>query len=111
MTAIGAILLLVSVLTDVAGQTFFKLALERGTRSPFVEPLLWLGVATYALQFGCWLLVLTSLPLSYAFPVGALAYPGVVLAGRMVLGEHVSLRRWLGAAAVSIGVGIVAVTL
>jgi drug/metabolite transporter (DMT)-like permease len=45
--------------------------------------------------------------LSLLFPAGALAYCGVVLAGKVVLGETVSRRRWLATLVITVGVMLV----
>jgi drug/metabolite transporter (DMT)-like permease len=47
--------------------------------------------------------------LSLLFPAAALAYCGVVLAGKVVLGETVSRRRWLGTLVITLGVMLVAI--
>jgi drug/metabolite transporter (DMT)-like permease len=47
--------------------------------------------------------------LSLLFPAAALAYCGVVLAGKVILGETVSRRRWLGTMVITAGVMLVAV--
>ncbi len=41
--------------------------------------------------------------MSLLFPAAALAYCGVVLAGKVVLGETVSRRRWLGTLVITLG--------
>ncbi len=111
------LLLLGSVLCDVIGQTCFKRGVGRGgaptggarafLRSLLGSPWVGLGVAVYGLEFVLWFAALSRAPLSFAFPVAALSYVGVVLASRFVLHERVSLRRWLGTAAIVIGVVLV----
>ena len=46
---------------------------------------------------------------SVLFPLAALAYCLVVLAGRVVLKETVSGRRWLGTLVITLGVMLVAI--
>ena len=113
-------LLIGSVLCDVGGQVLFKLGLREDSgpsrggvagfllglvRSPFIA----LGVLVYALEFVFWFGALTLAPLSLAIPFAALSYCGVVLASRLILREHVSARRWLGAVVIAAGVAIVSV--
>ncbi len=112
------LLLLGSVCCDVIGQVCFKLGVGhehadagRGARAFLLRlvgsPWVALGVVVYALEFVLWFAALSRAPLSFAFPVAALSYVGVVLASRFVLRERVSLRRWLGTAAIVIGVALV----
>lgn len=113
------LLLFGSVVCDVIGQVCFKLGvgsadhsrdssaralLGRLVGSPWIA----LGIAVYVAEFLLWFAALSRAPLSFAFPVAALSYVGVVLASRLVLRERVSLRRWLGTAAIVIGVALVA---
>jgi drug/metabolite transporter (DMT)-like permease len=109
-------LILGSCACDVAGQVCFKLgiggdAAGSGPRAllgkVFASPLIGIGVAVYALEFVLWFSALSRAQLSFAFPFAALTYVGVVLASRLVLHEHVSLRRWLGIGAIVVGVALV----
>lgn len=110
------------VVLDVIGQLAFKMGLDRlpeltgGFRllgfcqQLFGAPLLWTGIFAYVLEFLSWLLVLSMAPLSLVFPAAALSYCGVVLAGRVVLKEHISRRRWLGTLLITAGVMLVCTT-
>lgn len=75
----------------------------------FNAPLLWAGVGAYVIEFFVWLEALSRAPLSLLFPLAALAYCLVVLAGRVVLKETVSGRRWLGTLVITLGVMLVAI--
>lgn len=116
------LLIALCVLLDVIGQLAFKRGLDRlpeqtgGFRlrsfwlQLFAAPLLWVGIGAYIVEFLLWLEVLSLAPLSLAFPAASLSYCGVVLAGRLVLGETVSRRRWLGTLAITGGVMLVIAT-
>ena len=103
LTLTVVLLVAFSIVLDVIGQLCFKLGLDRlpelegGFRlnafwgQVFNAPLLWAGIGAYALLF----------------PAGALAYCGVVLAGKVVLGETVSRRRWLATLVITVGVMLV----
>ena len=112
------LLLLGSVCCDVVGQVCFKLGVGRGAAADVSgargfllrligSPWVALGVVVYALEFVLWFAALSRAPLSFAFPVAALSYVGVVLASRLVLRERISLQRWLGTTTIVIGVALV----
>ncbi|RZI32518.1 EamA family transporter [Pseudomonas orientalis] len=121
MTLTVVLLLAFSILLDVIGQLCFKLGVDRlpqlegGFRlrafwgQVFNAPLLWAGVGAYVIEFFVWLEALSRAPLSLLFPLAALAYCLVVLAGRVVLKETVSRRRWLGTLVITFGVMLVAI--
>ncbi|NMX68526.1 transporter [Pseudomonas sp. WS 5111] len=121
MTLTVVLLVAISIVLDVIGQLCFKLGLDRlpelsgGFRlsafwgQVFNAPLLWAGIGAYVIEFFVWLEALSRAPLSLLFPAAALAYCGVVLAGKVVLGETVSRRRWLGTMVITAGVMLVAV--
>ena len=105
-----------AILGDIFGQLCFKAGLggaDSADASRLVwlkvatTPLIWLGVAIYAVEIGAWLFVLSRIPLSYAFPLASLSYCGVALASHFILKEPVSRRRWLGAALIALGVAMV----
>ncbi|MDR3388500.1 MAG: EamA family transporter [Rudaea sp.] len=114
-------LLATTVLCDVAGQVCFKLGVghdddagikRRAGIAGFVLDLIgspWVvsGLLIYVVEFIVWFAALSLAPLSVAFPFMALSYCGVVVASRWILKERVSLRRWLGTAAVAGGVALV----
>ena len=109
-------LLAATVVLDIIGQVFFKLGVGHdeghtggvgGFLGDLVSPWIVAGVIVYVGEFIVWFAALTRAPLSEAFPFNALAYVGVVLASRYVLHEKVSMRRWLGTAAIALGVTLV----
>ena len=121
MTLTVVLLLAFSIVLDVIGQLCFKLGVDRlpqldgGFRlrafwgQVFNAPLLWAGVGAYVIEFFVWLEALSRAPLSLLVPLAALAYCLVVLAGRVVLKETVSRRRWLGTLVITLGVMLVAI--
>ncbi|WP_247257959.1 transporter [Pseudomonas moorei] len=121
MTFTVIMLVACSIVMDVIGQLCFKLGLDRlpelegGFRlnafwgQVFNAPLLWCGIGAFVVEFLVWLEALSRAPLSLLFPAAALAYCGVVLASKLVLGETVSRRRWMGTLVISAGVMLVCV--
>lgn len=68
---------------------------------------IWLGIAFLLTFFLLYLLVLSWADYSYVMPASAFGYAVVAFLGVAVLGEAVSMRRWLGVALICIGVMLV----
>ena len=115
------LLVLVSVGFAIVGQLTLKSAMTRvgpigaadlATPGATIlgalrEPRLWLGLAAFGISALFWLIVLSRVPLSVAYPFAGLSYVGVVAFSRLVLHEHVPLLRWVGVVVVAIGIAIV----
>lgn len=65
------------------------------------------GLACYALSAALWLVVLSRMPLSMAYPLISLGIAAVVLLSAVLLGETVSAARILGTALIVLGVGLI----
>jgi drug/metabolite transporter (DMT)-like permease len=91
-------------------QLSFKVGADKaGQAKGFVgnvlrQPLVWLGVAIWAIESIAWVMVLQTTPLSVAYPVMTLSYAAVPLVGVLVLKEKMSARQWAGAALIFAGV-------
>src|ERR1700676_5014044 len=72
------------------------------------SPLVWLGIIFVIISFISWLYVLRYIPLSIAFPLSRVVDVLIPLSCWLILGEHISPRRWLGISLVVIGLAIVA---
>ena len=70
------------------------------------SPQVLIGLLAYALSSIIWLVVLTRLPLSVAYPFGALSYVLVVLTSAM-LGEQISISRLIGVSLIISGIIII----
>lgn len=70
------------------------------------RPVVWLGIASYAVSSLLWLVALSRVPLSVAYPFGALSYVIVVLVA-LAAGETVPPMRWLGVALIVGGIWLV----
>lgn len=118
---IVGLLLIVSVSFAVAGQLTLKTAMERVGRigtaevaAPLEtisrvakEPLLWIGLTLFGISALFWLVVLSHVPLSVAYPVVGLSYVIIVAAARFVLHEHVPMMRWAGVVIVGLGIAVI----
>lgn len=70
------------------------------------EPLVLFGFACFAMSSISWLIVLSRVPLSVAYPFGALSYVIVVVVA-LITGEQITLLRWAGVALIVIGIWLV----
>ena len=76
-------------------------------RRIFSSPYIILAMPLYAGAFLLWTVVLSRLPLSFAYPLLALTYVLVPLAASLVLHESLSVQQWLGITLVVLGVALV----
>ncbi|MDQ3620347.1 MAG: hypothetical protein M3391_09505 [Actinomycetota bacterium] len=114
-------LVLVSVAFSVAGQLTLRSAMDRvgfigraEVSAPLTtasrvakEPLLWFGLFLFGVSAIFWLVVLSRVPLSVAYPFVGLSYILIVAFSRFVLDEGVPLLRWVGVIVVAVGIVIV----
>lgn len=118
------ILALFSVFLATAGQLVLKTGMTRvgyigGERLGKPVALLvqlistWqvvLGLGLFFISAGFWLLVLSRVPLSFAYPFAGLTYLLIALFGKFVLREQVPGVRWLGIAMIIVGILVVGKT-
>lgn len=67
-----------------------------------------IGIAFNAISFFSFLALLSVAELSFAVPATGVSYILKTALSQWYLGEHVSSRRWLGAACVAVGVYLIA---
>jgi drug/metabolite transporter (DMT)-like permease len=111
----------VSVSFAVAGQITLKSAMDRIGRIGSAqvseagdtllraarEPRLWLGLFLFGVSALFWLVVLSRVDLSIAYPMVGVSYILVVLFARLFLNEHVPSTRWIGVIVVAMGIAII----
>jgi multidrug transporter EmrE-like cation transporter len=73
-----------------------------------VEPHFIGGVACYGVSLIVWILGLSRVPVSIAYPILSLGYVINAIAAHYLLGESVTLSRWLGIGFIILGVWLVA---
>ncbi len=66
-----------------------------------------LGLTLFVLSAVAWLIVVSRVPLSFAYPFVGITYVLLALFGKFVLKEHVPNLRWLGVALIVAGVVLV----
>lgn len=111
-----------SVALSVGGQLVLKLGVGRiGTvvtpslasmgeffRQALFNPFVVAGFLMYGLSALLWLIVLSRLDLSYAYPFLALNFVLIALVSRMVLGESIPTVRWIGLVLICVGIVLAA---
>jgi undecaprenyl phosphate-alpha-L-ara4N flippase subunit ArnE len=80
---------------------------ERRKYWSFVSP----AIVAHVTRLALWFLLLSTLPLGIAIPLLGINYLAIAVAGRLVFGERVNRRRWLGTALVVAGFALVATSL
>ena len=71
------------------------------------SPLVVLGLGCYVAGAASWLVVLSRLPLSLAYPIVAVSYAITPILAWMLFGESVPATRWLGIVAICAGIVLV----
>jgi multidrug transporter EmrE-like cation transporter len=120
MTAPAFAFLLCGVLLNAAAQLFLKAgtnALGVLTLSRDWPNMLWrmatevhviAGLACYAVSVVVWIIGLSRVPVSMAYPLLSLGYVVNAIAAYYLFGEAVTLTRWLGIGFIIAGVWLVA---
>lgn len=121
---ISLLLILAAVVAGITGQLSLKMGMNHaGTidgsslahpvetlRNVVRSPMVWVGLALYGLGAVAWLIVLSRLDLSFAYPFIALSYAITPILACRLLDEPVSGLRWLGIVVIILGVVIVSRT-
>ena len=74
------------------------------------EPRVVIGLVFFAVSASMWLIVLSRIPLSLAYPFAGLTYVFVTAFSKWVLHEHVPPLRWFALSLIVAGVVLVGVT-
>ena len=85
-------------------------SLLRFLRQALREAVFWLGIGLLALGFFSLLAILSWQDVSFVIPATALGYVAGALAARLMLGERLTLLRWVGIVLVSVGVALVSLS-
>lgn len=120
MTSIILLILLTAVL-NTAAQLLLKAGMSRIGEFGFAahnfmpialkiisSPFILLGLLIYVTSVSLWLLVLSRVPVSIAYPMTSLAYIFNVLGAYIIFGEHINLIQILGIFVIIFGVYLIA---
>ena len=119
--AVSLGLLVVSVVFAIAGQFTLKAAMNEigrigrsQVKTPVVtvvraakEPRLWAGLFLFGISALFWLVVLSRVSLSIAYPMVGLSYIVVVVVSKFFLHESVPPLRWLGVSVIALGIAVI----
>jgi len=111
-------LVLFSVLAAAGGQLILKHGMQLATNKQkaaggslvigaATSPWVWLGLAVFGISAVVWLVVLSRVPLSLAYPFNAFGYLVILTASIVVLHERANLFTWAGTTLVVAGLVIV----
>lgn len=76
----------------------------------YLNPLILLGTIIYAISLILWVVILSKIDLSYAYPLASLNYPFVAFLSQVLFKEKVSRLRWLSIAIIVLGVILVSLS-
>ncbi len=68
------------------------------------NPWLWIGIAFYLINFFLWIILLSRVDLSVAFPISSFTYIFVPILAIIFLHEQVPLMRWAGIVLIITGI-------
>lgn len=122
--AVSFAMIFLSIFIAVAGQFFLKTGMThvgRISSASIAAPIqtvmsiarvyqVWLGLLFYGLSALVWLVVLSRVDLSLAYPMVGFSYVLVLLISAILLKEHVGYLRWLGAFIICFGVFLISRT-
>nr|WP_320190506.1 SMR family transporter [uncultured Desulfobacter sp.] len=86
---------------------YFEFSLRNSSHIFFavaLSPYILAGLTCYVVSVGVWLLVLSRVEVSYAYPLLSIGYIVTAFAGWFFFQESLSLTRWIGIAVICIGV-------
>jgi len=109
------LLILLDIALVVAGQFFMKFGINKVgsfTEMPlgeflaksFTSYLVLLGILLYAISAVVWIIVLSKVNLSFAYPMLSLGYIFILFVSYFLLGENITVLRILGVALIMIGI-------
>ena len=90
--------------TGVTGHSFKDI---NSILAVFTSPLILLGIVVYGLTTILWLYILSQAQISFVYPIQALAFIFVLIAGVFLFHESVSITRIIGIAVIFLGVVLI----
>ncbi len=117
----SVLLILLSISIAVGGQLMLKIGIDRigingfGSMKSLISlfsgvirsPMVLTGLFLYLISAAIWLVVLSTVDLSFAYPFIGFTYVMVLVLSKFILKEEVNPLRWLGAFIITIGVVVI----
>ena len=117
----SVLLILLSISIAVGGQLMLKIGIDRigvtglGSMKALTSlfsgiirsPMVLTGLFLYLISAAIWLVVLSTVDLSFAYPFIGLTYVMVLVLSRFILKEEVNPLRWIGAFIITVGVVVI----
>ena len=115
---VNFLLLFVSISLAIVGQLLMKQGMMIFGKFPVTslfsniipmvfQPFVFMGIVTFGISSIFWLVVLSRIELSLAYPLVSVAYIVVALFSYFVFKENVSMIRWIGILTICLGVYLV----
>ena len=115
------LLILISISIAVGGQILLKIGMNRigniavNSMSSLghlflgvvKSPIVLIGLFMYVISAAIWLVVISAVDLSFAYPFIGLTYVLILIVSKFILKESVNPIRWAGAAIITIGVVVI----
>ena len=114
MTPLATLLWGSNLLVDTLGHMSFKAAAKNTGdleglshwKAMASGPMMWIGIACCVAESWLWLALLSYVPLSQGVLVGSINIIGVMIGGRLLFGEKLTLARSAGIGLIALGVGL-----
>jgi len=117
----SVLLILLSISIAVAGQILLKIGIDSigvngiGSTKALISlfsgiiksPIVLTGLFLYFISAAIWLVILSTVDLSFAYPFIGLSYVLVLILSKFILKEEVNPIRWIGAFIITAGVVII----
>ena len=115
---VNYLLLVISISLAITGQLLMKQGMMIFGKFPVKElmtrlipmlfqPYVLAGLLCFGVSSVFWLVILSRIDLSYAYPMVSIGYIAVVLFSYFVFKENVSLIRWMGVITICAGVFLI----
>ena len=117
----SVMLILLSISIAVTGQILLKIGIHRigvsgiGSMKTLISlfsgiirsPMVLTGLFLYFISAAIWLVILSTVDLSFAYPFIGLSYVLVLVLSKFILKEEVNPIRWAGAFIITVGVVVI----
>ncbi len=117
----SVLLILLSISIAMGGQLLLKTGIDRigingfGSMKSLIglfsgiirSPMVLTGLFLYFISAAIWLVVLSTVELSFAYPFIGITYVMVMVLSRFILKEEVNPLRWAGAFIITVGVVVI----